>query len=157
MYHICLDKHLVHVYRIRSALKNMRSVYSKHWCTMTLCMLGKFSCFCCCLLSFLKITFSKNYFRKIIRVSNCLEPDQDRHCVGPDLILNYLLRLSEKSLSEFIVCIMYNIPTQFHQCRLLVAFANSLDPDQALPNIKTVWFSDGIPERSFWKVDFEKN
>ena len=32
-----------------------------------------------------KITFSKNSFKNTIRVSNGLDPDQDRHSVGPDL------------------------------------------------------------------------
>ena len=34
---------------------------------------------------FSKLTFSKNSFRKAIRVSNGLDPDQDRHYVGPHL------------------------------------------------------------------------
>ena len=34
---------------------------------------------------FSKLTFPKNYFRNIFRVSNGLDPDQDRHLVGPDL------------------------------------------------------------------------
>ena len=38
----------------------------------TLCMLGNFSCFCYCLLTFSKSTFSKTYFRNTIRVSNGL-------------------------------------------------------------------------------------
>ena len=44
---------------------------------------------------FSKLIFSKNYFRNIIRVlvSNCLDPDQDRHSVGPDLGPNCLQRL----------------------------------------------------------------
>ena len=37
---------------------------------------------------FSKSTFSKNSF--IIRVSNFLDPDQDRHFVGPDLGPNCL-------------------------------------------------------------------
>ena len=41
----------------------------------TLCMLGNFSCFCCLLLTFFKIKFSKNYFRNTIRVSNGLDTD----------------------------------------------------------------------------------
>ena len=41
-----------------------------------------------------KLTFSKNSFRNIIRVSNGLNPDQDRHSVGPDLDPNCLQRLS---------------------------------------------------------------
>ena len=34
---------------------------------------------------FFKLTFSKKSFRNTIRVSNCLDLDQDRHFVGPDL------------------------------------------------------------------------
>ena len=41
---------------------------------------------------FSKLTFSKNNFRNTIRVSNSLDPDQDRHSVGPDLSLFDLLR-----------------------------------------------------------------
>ena len=37
---------------------------------------------------------SINSFRNTIRVSNSLDPDQDRHSVGPDLGPNCLLRLS---------------------------------------------------------------
>ena len=43
---------------------------------------------------FFKINVSKIYFRNTIRVSNSLEPDQDRHYVGPDLGPNCLQRLS---------------------------------------------------------------
>ena len=35
---------------------------------------------------FSKLTFSKNSFRNTIRVSNGLDPDQDRHSVGPDQV-----------------------------------------------------------------------
>ena len=52
----------------------------------------KSSCSCCRLLTFSKLTFSKN-FRNTIRVSNSLDPDQDRH-VGPDLGPNCLQWLS---------------------------------------------------------------
>ena len=48
-------------------------------------MLATFPCFCSPLLTFSKLTFSKNYFRNKFTVSNCLDPDQDRHYVGPDL------------------------------------------------------------------------
>ena len=44
---------------------------------LTLCMLIIFSCFCCRLLTFFKINFFKKKFRKTIRVSNSLDPDQD--------------------------------------------------------------------------------
>ena len=50
------------------------------------CMLGNFSCVCCRLLTFFKINFlKKKSFRNTIGVSNGLDPDQDRHSVGPDL------------------------------------------------------------------------
>ena len=43
---------------------------------------------------FSELTFSKNSFRNTFRVSNSLNPDQDRHSVGPDLDPNCLQRLS---------------------------------------------------------------
>ena len=49
---------------------------------------------CRLLTFFFKINFTKNSFRNTIRVSNGLDPDQDRHFVGPDLGPNYLQRLS---------------------------------------------------------------
>ena len=60
---------------------------------LTLWMLGNFSCFCYRLL-FSKLTFSKNYFRNTIRVSNSLDLDQDWHSVGLDLGLYCLQSLS---------------------------------------------------------------
>ena len=47
---------------------------------LTLCMLGNFSCFCCRMLTFYKLTFSKIDFKNTVRVSNSLDPDQGRHC-----------------------------------------------------------------------------
>ena len=45
---------------------------------------------------FFKIIFSsKNCFRNSIRVSNRMDPDQDQHCVGPDLGPNCLQKLSD--------------------------------------------------------------
>ena len=44
---------------------------------LTLGMLGIFSRFCCCLLTFFKINFLKNKFQNNIRVSNSLDLDQD--------------------------------------------------------------------------------
>ena len=44
--------------------------------------------------SFFKITsFILNSFRNTIRVSNCLDPDQDRHFVGPDLGLKLFAKV----------------------------------------------------------------
>ena len=67
---------------------------------ITVCTLGNFSCLCCRLLTFFKINFSKKKFRNIIRVSNGLDPDQDRHSVGPDLGPNCLQRLSADDKSS---------------------------------------------------------
>ena len=55
-------------------------------------MLGNFPCFCCTLLTFFKVNFLKIRVSKaldLIRVSNTLDPDQERH-LGP----NGLQRLS---------------------------------------------------------------
>ena len=62
---------------------------------LTLCIMGN----CLCFLSsavffFKKQLFRKNYFRKTIRVSNSLDPDQVRHFVGPGLDPNCLQKLS---------------------------------------------------------------
>ena len=43
---------------------------------------------------FSKLTFSKNSFRYTIKASKSLNPDQNRHYVGPDLGPNCLQRLS---------------------------------------------------------------
>ena len=48
-------------------------------------MLGKFSFFCCPLLTFYpELTFSKKSFRNIMRVSNGLNTDQNKPSVSPD-------------------------------------------------------------------------
>ena len=55
---------------------------------LALCMLGNFPCFFFILSGdffFSKLTISKNYFRNTNRVSNSLDPDQDRH-LGPDCL-----------------------------------------------------------------------
>ena len=48
---------------------------------------------CRLMIFFSKFTFSKNYFRNTIRVSNSLDPDQTRLYVGPDLGSNCLQSL----------------------------------------------------------------
>ena len=53
-------------------------------------MLGN-ACFYCRLLTFFKSNFSQ---KRCTGVSNSLDPDQDRHFVGPDLGSNCLQRLS---------------------------------------------------------------
>ena len=49
---------------------------------------------------FSKSTFSKNSFRNTIRVSNGMDPDQDRLSVGPDLGPNCLQRLTSDDISR---------------------------------------------------------
>ena len=56
-------------------------------------MLANFVCFCR-LLTLFKINFFKKNFSYTTRVSNELDPDQDRHSVGPDPGPNCLQRLS---------------------------------------------------------------
>ena len=51
---------------------------------------GYFFMFCCHLLTFFRINFLENYFKNTIRVSNSLDPDQDRRSVCPDLGQNCL-------------------------------------------------------------------
>ena len=67
---------------------------------LTLSMLGNFPCFFCLLQIFSKSFFRKNSFRKTIRVSNSLDPDQARYFVGPDLGPNCLQTLSEDDTSR---------------------------------------------------------
>ena len=50
---------------------------------------------------FLKLTFSKKYFRNTIRVSNSMDPDQAQPFVGPDLGPNCLQRLSADDKSRY--------------------------------------------------------
>ena len=54
--------------------------------------MGNFSCFCCRLLTFSKLSFKKNLSGKTIRVSNSLDPDHDRQ--NPDLGPSCLQSLS---------------------------------------------------------------
>ena len=49
---------------------------------------------------FFKMNFLKKSFRDTIRVSNGLDPDQDRRSVGPDLGPNCLQRLSAADKSN---------------------------------------------------------
>ena len=54
-----------------------------------------------------------------------------------------------------------SLPASGNFCHLLITFANSLDPVQDGQNVgpdqvKTVWHSDGITERFFLNVNFEK-
>ena len=67
---------------------------------LTLWMLGNFTWFfvvCWFFILFSKSTFLKNSFRNTIRESNCLDPDQARHFVWPDLDPNFLQRLSDET------------------------------------------------------------
>ena len=69
--------------------------------SITFCMLGICSCFCCHLLTFsLIFRFSKNSFKNNISVSNCLDQDQDGHSFSPNLGPNCLHRLSADDKSR---------------------------------------------------------
>ena len=66
---------------------------------VTMCMLGNFASFCRLMIFVFKInviTFQKclSDIPYNIRLLQSLDPDQDRHNVGPDLGPNYLQRLS---------------------------------------------------------------
>ena len=75
----------------------MKSFYT----SVSFCMLGIFSCFCCHLLIFsLIFCFSKKSFKNNIRVSNCLDPDQDGHSFSPNLGPKCLQRLSADDKSR---------------------------------------------------------
>ena len=66
------------------------------WKGLTLCLLCNFAgfFFCRLLFFFSKSTFSKNYFRNTIRVSNSLDLDQAWYFVRPDWGPKCLQRLS---------------------------------------------------------------
>ena len=69
---------------------------------LTICKLGNFSCLNYCLLTIFKINAFKKQVRNtisMIRVSNSLDPDQDRRFVSPDLGPNCLQRLSADNKS----------------------------------------------------------
>ena len=75
-----------------------------------------FPCFCCRLLTFFKTNFFRKSFRHSIRVSKGLDPDQDRHSVGPDLGPNCLQRIlaNDKGIEPLPTlqqkrCIIYNV------------------------------------------------
>ena len=56
-----------------------------------------------------KLTFSKNSFTNAIRVSNSLDPEQDRHSGGPDLGPNCLQRLSaEHKQGKSLLVLVYH-------------------------------------------------
>ena len=103
-YIINLSRLTVNLQEVDQHMRSLPEVYLGQWLTynplsisftlfpflcfvwlLTLCLLGNFSCFLSSADSFSKLTFSKNYFRNIIRVSNSLDPDQARRFVGPNL------------------------------------------------------------------------
>ena len=58
-------------------------------------------------------TFSKNYFWNTL--SDSLDPDQDRHSVGPDLGQNCLQRMIKQKF-----CMLLLLPTDFFQNQLFL-------------------------------------
>ena len=67
---------------------------------LSLCMLGNFHDFLSAVFFSNPTFFLKNSFSNTIRLSNSLDPDQDRHSVGPDLGANCLQRLSTDDKSQ---------------------------------------------------------
>ena len=74
----------------------MNSSFITSWPVFDLnhCMLGNFECFLSSAVFFQNRVFQINIFMNTIRVSNGLDPDQDRCLVCPDLGPNCLQRLS---------------------------------------------------------------
>ena len=60
---------------------------------------------------FFKLTFSKNCFRNTFELSNCLDPDQARHFVGPDLYPNCLKKGGKELMHLSKVQYKYNSKT----------------------------------------------
>ena len=70
---------------------------------------------------FSKLTFSKNCFKNTFRVSNYLDPVQDRHPVGPELGPNCLQRsLAEDKVAASKEELTYDL---VHEILVLIAFA----------------------------------
>ena len=69
---------------------------------LTLCMLGNFSCFCCGLLIFSKLSFAKKSFRNTIREPNGFGsrsgPTKCLSCSGSKLFAYYVISRRQKSL-----------------------------------------------------------
>ena len=101
-------------------LKKMLGLYGSIPCT-----LGKFSSavIVCCFLT--KFTLSKISLRNTIRLSNSLDPDQDRQNVCLDLGPNSLQKLSadhtstQKEFSRMIFLIFINLMSPFQILGLL--------------------------------------
>ena len=97
---------------------------------------------------FPKLVIKKISFRNTIGVSNGLDPDEDRHSVGPDLGPNSLQRLSsyDKEFALIILGVLKHsrvvnfglvgktfyfnfFLASWDFCHQLISFANSLNPD----------------------------
>ena len=76
--------------------------------------LGNYSCFCCCLLTFFKISLFKKFFRDTINVSNGLDPDQDRHS-GPKLFAKVISRRQKLLLARKVGCEKPIMPIYIHK------------------------------------------
>ena len=75
-------------------LKRESEITSQSGIVLTPCMLGYFFIIICCLLIYLKLHFSKSFFKNSHRVSNSLDQDQAQPYVGPDLGPDCLQRSS---------------------------------------------------------------
>ena len=70
-------------------IEMLKQKINQGYTNLTFCMLCNFSC-----TDFSKLCFLNESFWITIRVSNGLDPDRERHSIGPDLDPNCLQRLS---------------------------------------------------------------
>ena len=91
MYMIYLDKQQQAPLSPKFAFWNLNSFHAGTFFTSDILSSADF---------FLKLTFSKIYFRNTSKVSNTLDLDQDRHPVGPDLGPNCFQRLTADDITK---------------------------------------------------------
>ena len=97
---------------------------------LTLCNLGYFSCFYCCLLNFCQIKVLKNLVGTLSEYPMVLNPDKNRHILDrPDLGPNCLQRLSADTNS----CSLQRINTSSKLCTYLLTGESSTN--EAVENL----------------------
>ena len=124
-----------------------------------LSMLGNFACLFVVCWFFSKSTFSKKNFRNIIRVSNSLDPDQNRHSVGPDLGPNCLQRQSADDTSRQRVI---SFPAVWQLLlstdNLRKQFRPRSDPTKCWAwSVSKLFYTDGTPERMLSVTNFRSH
>ena len=82
-----------------SMIRKVNALHAWRFSMRLLSSARKFCIIFCRLQIFVKLNFLNTSFMNNIRVSNGLDPDEDRHSVGPDLCSNCLQRLSADDTS----------------------------------------------------------